>query len=73
MANKFGDRIASEAKAAMPIKNENLVCKDCIYKFDDKEIAGNTSKCKMFNEVKPTAVLNGKECALYENSRGGRI
>lgn len=48
------------------IKNENLVCKDCIFRLDDTDIPCNTSMCKMF-EVKPDEVLDGGECIEYKN------
>ena len=61
----FKKRIASEAKAAMPIRNDNLDCKDCVYKYDDSEIPGNTSKCEIYDN-KPNAILLGGKCNYKE-------
>lgn len=61
----FKKRIESEAKAAMPIRNDNLVCKDCIYKYDDSEKPGNTSKCEVYDD-KPNGVLGGGNCKYKE-------
>lgn len=65
---EFKERIESEAKAAMPIRNENLVCKDCILKFDDSEIPGNTSKCEVYDS-KPNEVLLGEKCMYHTEVR----
>ena len=61
----FKKRIESEAKAAMPIRNDNLDCKDCIYKYDDSEIPGNTSKCEIYDN-KPSVILLGGKCNYRE-------
>lgn len=61
---EFKKRIESEAKAAIPIRNNNLVCKDCALKFDDSEIPGNTSKCEVYDS-KPNNVLLGENCKFY--------
>lgn len=47
------------------IKNENLVCKNCQFRFDDTDMPCNTSRCKMF-EVKPDEVLDGGKCIEYK-------
>lgn len=48
-----------------PIKNKNLVCKDCKKRYDDTELPCNTSKCEAFVR-KPNEVLDGKDCIEYE-------
>ena len=63
----FKERIESEAKAAMPIRNKDLICKDCILRFDDSEIPGNTSKCEVYN-FKPNEVITKGKC-LYHTSK----
>lgn len=47
------------------IKNENLVCEDCIKKYDDTNMPCNTSKCKAY-KIKPDEILNGGDCNEYE-------
>lgn len=62
-------RYESEQKAFMRITNDNLKCKDCLYKYDDTTIYGNTSKCSMFNH-KPDKVILGGECNKYVKFTG---
>lgn len=50
------------------IKNEDLVCIDCENRYDDTEIPGNTSKCKVY-KVKPGNVLDGDVCDEYSEER----
>lgn len=47
------------------ISNNNLICKDCIFRFDDSEVYGNTSRCLAFID-KPNGVLMGGDCDEYE-------
>lgn len=47
------------------ITNDDLVCKDCKSKYEDKNMPCNTSKCKKF-EIKPDEVLDGGKCNEYE-------
>lgn len=54
-------RIESEAKAIRRITNNDLICKDCIYKFDDSKKFGNTSKCQAY-KWKPSSILLGGNC-----------
>lgn len=58
-------RIVSEQQGMKRITNDNLICKNCKYKFDDTVKLGNTSTCQMFN-VKPNEVLLGKDCIEFE-------
>ena len=48
------------------IKNADLMCKDCMYRYDDSQVFGNTSRCEMYQERKPSEVLDGNECWLYD-------
>lgn len=63
---KFKDRIESEARAACRITNNDLVCKDCLYAMDDKEIYGNTYRCRCYS-MKPNSVLRGGSCTRYSH------
>lgn len=47
------------------ITNDDLVCKDCKNKYEDKDMPCNTSKCVKF-EIKPDEVLDGGECIEYD-------
>lgn len=46
------------------VTNDDLVCKDCLFKYDDSVKLGNTSKCEVY-EAKPNEVLLGGECDEY--------
>lgn len=67
MANNknLGNRIESEAKACIRITNDQLICKGCLYRYDDSIIFRNTSKCEVYPECKPTKILLGGECDEY--------
>ena len=43
------------------IRNADLVCKDCIYRYDDSGMPCNTSKCEIYTE-KPSTVIDGGKC-----------
>lgn len=58
------NRIESEQKAAIPVKVKDLVCNDCVFRFNDEVKAGNVSKCAVY-ESKPNKVLLGGECNDY--------
>lgn len=62
---ELGDRILSEQKAAKRITNDDLKCKDCIFKLDDSKILGNTSRCEIYPNGKPNKVLLGGDCHKY--------
>ena len=57
-------RYKSEQEAFGRVTNDDLVCKSCIFKLDDSEILGNTSRCEQYG-VKPNKVLLGGECNEY--------
>ncbi len=63
--NDFEDRIKSETRSLIRITNQQLKCKDCIFRFDDSKILGNTSRCEQFPS-KPNSVLLGKDCPKYK-------
>lgn len=62
--DEFQKRIESEQTCMRRITNDDLVCKDCKFKYDDAVILGNTSKCAIY-ESKPNKVILGKECDEY--------
>ena len=47
------------------ITNDNLVCKDCRNRFEDKGMTCNTSKCAKY-KMKPDEVLDGGKCNEYD-------
>ena len=51
------------------IRNSQLVCKDCVHVLDDSELLRNTSKCKVFQQLKPVSVLCGGNCLEYQKRR----
>jgi hypothetical protein len=61
---RFADRIKSEGMGGRPIRNINLVCRDCIYRHDDIVRPGNTSVCDVHG-LKPNLVLRGGTCERY--------
>ena len=64
MLKDYEKRIESEQQCMKRITNNDLVCKDCIYKFDDSMKFGNTSVCEVY-DVKPGKVLLGGDCNRY--------
>lgn len=47
------------------IKNKDLVCKDCAFRYDDEVREGNTSRCNKY-DIKPGKVLSGGKCEKYQ-------
>ena len=64
--NYFKSKLWSEQFCMRRITNNDLVCKDCLYRYDDTEILGNTSRCEMYEECKPNDVIDGGPCDLYD-------
>lgn len=60
------ERIESESQAVIGISNEDLICKDCVYKLDDTKVLGNVSRCKRYT-VKLVDTLLGGGCPKYEH------
>ncbi|MBO5933867.1 MAG: hypothetical protein J6Q94_00095 [Clostridia bacterium] len=63
--NPLDEKFRNDRLKFEPIKNKNLVCKDCKKRYDDTELPCNTSKCEAFAR-KPNEVLDGKDCIEYE-------
>lgn len=61
--NKVNDRVKSEQGLVNRITNNDLVCKDCAFVFDDSKVMGNTSRCSKYS-MKPGYVLAGGDCDL---------
>ena len=68
MKEELKKRIVSEQQCMKRITNEDLVCKDCEFAFDDAIKLGNTSTCDKFT-VKPNQVLLGGDCDEYETKK----
>lgn len=66
--NTIDEKFKNDKLKFEVIKNENLVCKDCQYKYDDTEMPCNTSKCAKF-PVKPNEVIDGGDCHEYKEKR----
>lgn len=65
---KMKERIESESKAVMRITNDDLVCKNCLFAYDDSVKFGNTSQCAIYDS-KPNAVLLGEECKFKKERK----
>ncbi len=63
--NPLNEKFKKDILKFTPIKNANLVCKDCKKRYDDTELPCNTSKCEVF-KMKPSEVLDGGDCIEYE-------
>lgn len=61
------ERIESEAKACIGSSNANMICKDCVQRYDDSDVPANASKCEAYPDGKPLAIVFGKtkECDEY--------
>ena len=66
---EVNEKYKSEQRAFMRITNDALKCKDCLYKYDDSIIYGNTSRCSMFSH-KTNEILLGGECNKYVKFTG---
>lgn len=66
MSSDDKKKIASEQKAIIAVRNKDLVCKDCLLKYDDSYICGNVSSCEAYpNHTKPQTIMDGGECDKY--------
>ena len=63
--NSLDEKFQKDQLKFEPIKNKDLVCKDCIKKYDDTKLPCNTSKCEAF-DIKPNEVLDGGDCIEFE-------
>ena len=68
MPNKkeLNKRVENESKSGIPIRNDNLVCKNCVHRYDDSKVFGNTSKCAKYKKSKPNSILLGNACVFKE-------
>jgi hypothetical protein len=44
-----------------PVTNEDLICRDCVYRLD----GGDVMKCEKY-DVKPDSVISEDDCEEYE-------
>lgn len=58
-------RVLSEQGCMKRITNNNLVCKGCVFAYDDSEKLGNTSVCEIYTS-KPNKVLLGGDCDEFK-------
>ena len=65
MKEELKKRVVSEQQCMKRITNNDLVCKYCIFAFDDTVKLGNTSVCEKFDS-KPNQVLLGGDCDEHE-------
>lgn len=63
-------RMDSERQCMKRITNDDLVCNDCTFVYDDAVKFGNTSVCEKF-AAKPNQVLLGGDCDEYERKDEG--
>ena len=63
--NPLDEKFRNDRLKFEPIKNKNLVCKDCKKRYDDTELPCNTSKCEAF-KLKYSEVFDGGDCIEYE-------
>lgn len=68
--NPLDEKFKKDKLKFARITNDDLVCRDCRNKYDDKELPCNTSKCEIF-DIKPNKVLNGGECDEYKSEEIG--
>ena len=61
----FKKRIESESQCISRTTNQNLKCRDCLFRLDDSKILGNTSRCQEY-PLKPNQVLKGGDCTKYK-------
>lgn len=65
--SQIQDRIKSESKACIGVCNDNMVCMDCVQRYDDRIIPANATKCEAYPNGKPLAIVfsETKECGEY--------
>jgi hypothetical protein len=63
--NPLDEKFRNDRLKFEPIKNINLVCRDCKKRYDDTKLPCNTSKCEAFR-MKPSEVFDGGDCIEYE-------
>lgn len=63
--NPLDEKFKNDHMKVEPVKNDDLICKDCKKKYDDTDLPCNTSQCEAF-AVKPDEVFDGGDCIEYE-------
>ena len=63
--NPLDEKCKNDVLKFNPIKNKDLVCRECAKAFDDTDNPGNVSKCQAFN-FKPIRVIDGGECFEFQ-------
>lgn len=64
--NPLDEKFKNEKLVFERITNNDLCCKSCRFKYDDKDIPANTSTCEWYT-LKPDEVLDGDDCHLFES------
>lgn len=66
--NSLDEKFKNDQLKIEPVKNEDLICKDCKNRYDDSELPCNTSQCEAF-DIKPDEVFDGGDCIEYEQEK----
>lgn len=61
----MNDYVKSQAKAAMPVTNDMILCKDCAHR-NDKVPTVFCNVCRSWDNRKPNGVLKGGDCPSYK-------
>ncbi len=65
MKNSIDEKFKKDKLRFNLITNNNLMCKDCLYRYDDKDMPCNVSSCEVYQNMKPVTVLDGGNCDEY--------
>lgn len=63
--NKEHEKFRGDELKMERLTNADLVCRDCIFAFDDSKVPGNISKCGKYG-WKPAEIMLGGKCDEYE-------
>lgn len=63
--NPLDEKLKDEKLFMVRITNNDLICKNCQFRYDDKDIPANTSTCEWYM-LKPGEILDGGDCSLFE-------
>lgn len=65
--DKMKERISSESKSCIGVQNKNMVCADCVQRYDDVFIPANATRCEAYPSGKPLEIVFGetKKCPEY--------
>ena len=62
----YEKRIEDESLGGKYYDNSDMVCKDCIFRYDTSMYISNSSRCEIFTELKPLEVIfENAECSEY--------